>query len=182
MMTVRTDLADTTTQSVVAQNPSSTTDPARLYREGMVAGLIGAATVAVWFLILDTINGRPLSTPTLLGTALFRPGAGLASPETLPVSLEMVAMFTWVHALVFVGLGGLASRLLGLADRNPSFGFGVLLLFAVFQFGFIVVAMLLAAPILHALTWPAILAANVLATGTMGGYFWLRHPALTVSP
>jgi hypothetical protein len=58
----------------------------------------------------------------------------------------------------------------------------VLLLFAVFQFGFIIAAMLFAAPVLHALTWPAILAANVLATATMGGYFWLRHPALTVSP
>ena len=181
-MTVRTDLGDTPTQSVATPEPSSTADSARLYQEGLVAGLIGAATVALWFLILDTVNGRPLSTPTLLGTALFRHGTAVAAPETLPVSLEMVAMFTWVHALVFVGLGGLASRLLGLADRNPNFGFGVLLLFAVFQFGFIIAAMLFAAPVLHALTWPAILAANVLATATMGGYFWLRHPALTVSP
>ena len=103
-MTVRPDLADTPTQSVVTPEPSSTADSARIYQEGLVAGLIGAATVALWFLILDTVNGRPLSTPTLLGTALFRRGAALAAPETLPVSLEMVAMFTWVHALVFVGL------------------------------------------------------------------------------
>ena len=181
-MTVRTDLADTPTQPVVTPDPSSTADSARVYQEGLVAGLIGAATVALWFLILDTVNGRPLSTPTLLGTAIFRHGTGLAAPATLPVSLEMVAMFTWVHALVFVALGGLASRLLGLAERNPSVGFGVLLLFAVFQFGFIIAAMLFAAPVLHALTWPAILAANVLATATMGAYFWLRHPTLTVSP
>jgi len=181
-MTVRTDLANTPTQPVVTPDPSSTADSARVYQEGLVAGLIGAATVALWFLILDTVNGRPLSTPTLLGTAIFRHGTGLAAPATLPVSLEMVAMFTWVHALVFVALGGLASRLLGLAERNPSVGFGVLLLFAVFQFGFIVAAMLFAAPVLHALTWPAILAANVLATVTMGGYFWMRHPTLTVSP
>jgi hypothetical protein len=180
-MTVRTDLADTPTESAVTPEQGSIADSARVYQEGLVAGLIGAATVALWFLILDTVNGRPLSTPTLLGTAIFRHGT-LAAPETLPVSLEMVAMFTWVHALVFVGLGGLASRLLGLAERNPSFGFGVLLLFAVFQFGFIIAAMLFAAPVLHALTWPAILAANVLATATMGGYFWLRHPTLTVSP
>ena len=180
-MTVRTDLVETPTPSIATPEPIATTDAARLYQEGVVAGLIGAATIALWFLVLDTVSGRPLSTPTLLGTALFRPGTVLA-PESVPVSLEMVAMFTWVHALVFVGFGGLASRLLGLADRNPSFGFGVLLLFTILQFGFIVAAMLFAAPLLQALTWPAILAANLLATGTMAGYFWLRHPTLTVSP
>lgn len=28
-----------------------------LYEEGIVAGLLGAATIAVWFLILDAIQG-----------------------------------------------------------------------------------------------------------------------------
>src|SRR2546425_457967 len=73
-------------------------DTARLYQEGMIAGVIGAATVAVWFLLLDTAAGHPLYTPTVLGTAIFRRGA-LGSPETLSVSLEMVGMFTWVHML-----------------------------------------------------------------------------------
>ena len=61
-----------------------------VYGEGIVAGLLGAATVALWFLVIDTINGHPLYTPTVLGTAVFRGGAGLAHPETLPVSFEMV--------------------------------------------------------------------------------------------
>src|SRR6266850_1119911 len=75
-------------------------DTARLYQEGMIAGVIGAITVAVWFLLLDTAAGHPFYTPTVLGTAIFRRSA-LASPETLSVSLEMVGMFTWVHMLVF---------------------------------------------------------------------------------
>jgi hypothetical protein len=87
-----------------------------------------------------------------------------------------------VHGLVFAAIGGIASRLLGLADRNSNFGFGVLLLFVFFQFGFIVTAMLFAAPVLRALTWPAILTANLLATAAMGAYFWFRHPQLTVDP
>ena len=73
-------------------------------------------------------------------------------------------------------------RLLAVAERNPSIGFGVLLLFVVFEFGFTVTAMLFAAPVLKALTWPAVLVANLLAAAAMGGYFWLRHPALRVSP
>jgi hypothetical protein len=159
-----------------------TTAAARLYQEGMIAGVIGAAAVALWFLLLDTLTGRPLYTPTVLGTALFRHGAGLTSPETLPVSMEMVWMFTWVHGLAFAALGGAVSWLLGVAERHPSFGFGVLLLFVVFQFGFIAVAMIVAAPILHALAWPAILGANLLAASAMTAYFWRRHPRLIVSP
>lgn len=162
--------------------PTTTADAARLYQEGIVAGIIGAATVALWFLFLDTLGGRPLHTPTVLGTALFRRGAELTGLATAPVSLDMVLMFTWVHGLVFAMLGGIASRLLAMAERNPSVGFGVLLLFVVFEFGFTVGAMLFAEPVLKVLTWPAVLVANLLAAAAMGAYFRVRHPALRVNP
>ncbi len=154
----------------------------KVYQEGVAAGIVGATTIAIWFLILDTINGRPLYTPTVVGTALFRHGAGLASPESLPVSLDMVLMFTWVHGLVFAMLGGAASRLLAFAERNPNIGFGILLFFVVFEFGFLAAAWMFAEPVLHALAWPAILIANLLAASAMGGYFRLRHPNLRIRP
>lgn len=154
----------------------------RLYLEGIVAGVIGAATIAIWFLILDTVNGRPLSTPTVLGTALFRRGEGLGSPESLPISFEMVLLYTWVHGLVFAVIGGVASRLLQLAERNPNLGFGILLLFVVFEFGFLSVATLVEGRILQALAWQAILVGNLLAVAAMAGYFWRRHPNLKIRP
>jgi hypothetical protein len=155
----------------------------RLYLEGIVAGVIGAATIAIWFLILDTVNGRPLYTPTVLGTALFRRGEGLASPESLPISFEMVfLLYTWVHGLVFAVIGGVASRLLQLAERNPNLGFGILLLFVVFEFGFLSVATLVEGRILQALAWQAILVGNLLAVAAMAGYFWRRHPNLKIRP
>jgi len=156
-------------------------DAARLYQEGMIAGVIGAATVALWFLLLDTAAGHPLYTPSVLGTAIFR-HAALASPETLSVSLEMVGMFTWIHVLIFAALGGIVSRLLAMVERNPSWGFGLLLLFVVFEFGFVATAALLAAPILRVIPWPSVLAANLLAAAAMSAYFWRRHPRLVVSP
>lgn len=173
-----------TQPGATATAPATTAAPdtAKLYQEGIVAGVIGAATVALWFLVIDVINGRPLYTPTVLGTALFRRGAGLPSLEGLPVSMEMVLMFTWVHGLAFAAIGGVVSRLLGMAERNPSIGFGILLLFVVFEFGFTIGAMLFAAPILKVLTWPSVLVANLLAAGTMAGYFRLRHPRLRVNP
>jgi len=161
--------------------PDPAHDAARLYQEGMIAGVIGAATVALWFLLLDSAAGRPLYTPTVLGSAIFR-HAALASPETLSVSMEMVLMFTWIHVLVFAALGGIASRLLAMAERNPSWGFGLLLLFVVFEFGFVAAAALIASPVLRVIPWPSVLAANLLAAAAMSAYFWRRHPQLVVSP
>jgi hypothetical protein len=156
-------------------------DVTRLYQEGLIAGLVGAATVALWFLIIDVIQGRPLYTPTVLGTALFGRGAGLPVPDAGP-DLGMVLMFTWVHGLAFVIVGGIVARLLAVAERRSSVGFGILMLFVLFEFGFLAVAMVFAQPVLRALAWPAILVANLLAAATMGGYFKLRHPNLSVQP
>jgi hypothetical protein len=162
---------------------SATPEPrtVSLYQEGMIAGLIGAATVALWFLVVDAAAGRPLYTPTVLGSALFRRGAGPALAEALP-DLEMVGMFTWVHGLVFLAIGGVVAWLLAYVERHPSAGFGILMLFVFFEFGFVAAAMVFAEPVLHALAWPAVLVANMLAAAAMGGYFWVRHRNLSVSP
>lgn len=169
--------------SASADPPSAPAlDTARLYQEGMIAGVLGAAVVALWFLLLDTLNGRPFWTPTVLGTALFRRSGGLESLEATPVSLEMVLMFTWVHGLLFAALGGTAARLLGHVERHPSSGFGVLLLFVVFQFAFIAAATAFAAPVLRVLPAWSILVANLLAAGVMTAYLRRRHPDLRVSP
>ena len=170
---------DTTKQPVVV---SQTEESYRLYQEGIIAGLIGAATIAVWFLIIDALNGRPLYTPTVLGTALFKGGEGLGAPASLPVDLGIVLMFTWVHGLVFIVIGGIASRLLGLAEHNPNIGFGILLLFVVFEFGFVAVNMVFADIVLRALTWQAVLVGNLLAAIAMSIYFWRHHPTLIVNP
>lgn len=167
------------TSPAAERQPSETS---KLYAEGIVAGIIGAATIAVWFLIVDTLKGRPFHTPSVLGTVLFRPGGTLASPEALPVSFEMVLVYTWVHGLVFCVIGGIAARLLAAAERKPDLGFGVLLLFVVFEFGFLVGAMLFAEALLHALAWQEVLIGNLLAAAAMGGYFWRRHPDLTIRP
>jgi hypothetical protein len=165
-----------------AVSPVPGADTARLFQEGIVAGVLAAVTVAVWFFILDTLQGRPFYTPTVLGTALFGRGTGLASLETIPPSLEMVLMFTWVHGLAFAAIGGIVSRLLGMVERHPGVGFGIVLLFVILEFGFTVAAMIFAAPILKVLTWPAVLVANLLAAAAMTGYFRFRHPLLRVSP
>jgi hypothetical protein len=161
---------------------ASTVDTTRVAQEGFIAGVLGAVTVAVWFLIVDMLHGRPFYTPTVLGTALFGRGVWPATLETMPPSFEMVAMFTWVHVLTFAILGVVVARVLVMAERNPSLGFGFVLLFVILEACFTVAAMIVAEPVLRALTWPAILAANFLAAAVMTGYFWLRHPTIQMRP
>ena len=164
---------------VVTAAPIDTT---RVYKEGLIAGVLGAVTVAVWFLVVDMMHGRPFYTPTVLGTALFGRGVWPATLEALPPSFEMVAMFTWVHVLAFAVIGVVVAQLLALAERNPSLGFGFVLLFVILEACFTVAAMIVAEPVLRALTWQAILAANFLAAAVMAAYFWLRHPTLQMRP
>jgi hypothetical protein len=42
-----------------------------LLREGILAGAIGAVVVAGWFLVTDVLQGRPLSTPSVLGQVVL---------------------------------------------------------------------------------------------------------------
>jgi hypothetical protein len=162
---------------------STTSGAADVYTEGIRAGLLGAATIAVWFLILDSIEGRPLYTPNLLGTVLFHGSEGLpAPPAALPLSSETVVSFTWIHVLAFLLIGVGAARLLAVAERHPNAGFGIVLLFVVVQCGFFVACMLFAEPVLHALAWPAVLVGNLLAAAVMVASFRRAHPRLTISP
>jgi len=175
-MTTRAEAPTATAVATPAQDVSA------LYQDGIVAGTLGAATIALWFLLLDAINGHPFYTPTVLGTAVFRGGAQLSSPQTLPVSFDMVIAFTWLHELVFVVIGGAASLLLAQAEKRSHVGFGILLLFVVFEFGFLAVASVFAEGVLHALTMPAIFVGNLLAAAVMGIYLWRRHPNLRIEP
>jgi len=161
---------------------TQSTEIASLYQEGIVAGVLGAAVIALWFLILDTVAGRPLYTPTVLGTALFRHGAGLDHPEMIETSFDMVVVFTWIHLLVFAVLGGVASQLLAVAERRPNLGFGVVLFFVIFEFGFVTLCMVFAQDVLQALAWEKVLAGNVLAAAAMAAYLWRRHPNLYIAP
>jgi len=168
--------------STVASSESraTTQDPSRVYEEGFAAGLIGAATIAVWFFALDIIQGRPLHTPTVLGMAVFHQ-AGLDRPESVPASLETAALFTWLHVLCFGIVGCSASWLLYRAERNPNLSFGILLLGVFVQFAFLAVGAMFARPLLSDLTLPAIVIGNLLAAGAMAWYFRRRHPGFRLS-
>src|SRR5436190_19474547 len=97
------------TQTGATASTTPETRTMTLAQEGLIAGLIGAATIAVWFLILDSLSGRPLYTPTVLGRALVRRGAATPLSGVLP-DPELVLMFTCVPGPDFPGICGLGAR------------------------------------------------------------------------
>ena len=152
-----------------------------LYVEGAIAGIIGASVIALWFLVLDIVQGRPFHTPTVLGTALFAARDAISSGEHLH-PFRATVMYTWFHGLVFVAIGVIASCLLGVVEKKPDLGFGVLLLFVFFEILFVASTFIFAEPILGAIAWPAVLFGNLLAAAAMAGYLWHRHKSLVITP
>ena len=103
-------------------------------------------------------------------------------PAPVAISLGLVGAFTGIYWLAFALIGSLASRLLSLAEHNPNLGFGVLLLFVLFEVWFLGEDMMFAEPVLHALAWQSVLVGNLFAAVAMGGYLWRRHPHMVIYP
>src|SRR6516164_286589 len=112
--------------------------------DGVIAGLIGAAIVAIWFLFMDTVTRLPLYTPTVLGEGLLLKEQGLASNSGELVSLKLTVMYSGVHGLVFMVLGVIAAYLILLSKRKLHLGIALIALFAVLEFGFVGTAFVVA--------------------------------------
>jgi hypothetical protein len=148
-----------------------------LLKDGIMAGIVGAITVALWFLIVDTLAGRPLHTPTLLGTAFFQHGENLTPPTSFKVALDVVFKYSVFHWVAFTVMGVIASFCLRLAAPEPHLGFGILLffvLFVVFEFGFRLVRATLFSQQM-ALAWGHVVIGNLLASAAIGLYLLRRH-------
>jgi hypothetical protein len=137
-----------------------------------VAGLLGAAAVAVLFLIYDAAAGVPLRTPALLGAALFH---GLRDPAALVITMPLVLEYTFFHGLAFVLFGWAAAGMLALADRDPRLLFGFIMLFCCFEVFVFAMIATLAYWLLETIAWWTILVGNLLAAGVMLGSLLSWH-------
>jgi hypothetical protein len=141
-------------------------------REGILAGLVGASTTAVWFLLYDVTMGAPFRTPALLGAALLH---GLRDAHELVITAPLVAEYTVIHGIAFILFGCAAAGLLALADREPQFMFVVFALFCCFEVAAIGLIAIAAEWLFDSLAWWSILAGNTLSTIAMLGVFLRQH-------
>ena len=148
----------------------------RPLREGTIAGISGASSGALWFLMVDSIAGRPFFTPAILGASLFDLlGAGFGGRGLV----MHVAAYTVIHFAAFIIIGIVAASLMNVLDRKPSLLVGFAALFFVFEVCvFAAVAVLSQSPLFGNIAWYQLGAANLLAAFFMGRYLWrAHHPA-----
>src|SRR5437870_1122759 len=122
----------------------------RILREGFIAGCIGAGAVALWFLVVDTINGRPFFTPAMLGSAVFW---GVHDPTQVMIEYSRIIGYTMIHVSAFVVVGCIAAALAAEVEEAPSTLCRVVVGFCFFLFGFYILVAILAQPLLGALAW-----------------------------
>jgi hypothetical protein len=154
---------------VAARRPS-------VLRDGVVAGLIGASVVAVWFLVVDILRGRPLLTPAVLGAAVFY---GVKSPEGVHIAAGPILGYTLLHGLAFVAFGIIAAGLIVATEREPGLFIAFVILFGSFEAFFFGAAAALGQSVIGALVWWTILVGNLLASAAMLWYFFAGRAALT---
>jgi hypothetical protein len=148
--------------------PGSTETEAWVF-DGLLAGVIGAVVIAVFFFALDLGEGQPFRTPGALGSQLFlgqplQPGA---TPEP-----AVVFGYTALHGAVFVSAGLMASfGLLGNRRRLGRLSGAALAaaLFAGFEIFFLIFAGLMAPGLAERLGTGRIAIANLLAALAMSG-------------
>src|SRR5881275_1257344 len=144
----------------------------RILREGFIAGLIGAGAVALWFLVVDTIAGRPFFTPAMLGSAVFW---GVHDPGLVVVEYSRIIGYTMIHVSAFLIVGTIAAVLAAEVEVAPPTLYLVVVFFAIF-----------AQPLLGSLAWWNVAIGNAIAASGMGYYLWRQHPkiaeALRVHP
>jgi hypothetical protein len=144
-------------------------------REGVIGGLLGAATVALWFLVFDFARGKPFLTPALLGAAVF---SGIRDPAAFPIEVGAILGYSVLHALAFIAFGVVAASLIAVSEREPALFIAVIILFACFEMFFLGALGALGRSMAGAVVWWAILVGNMLSAIVMLWYFFLGHRTL----
>ncbi len=96
---------------------------------GLVAGLIGATILAVWFFVIDTIEGRPFFPLAFLASYL-------AHVEGVDRSVALITLYTVLHYLAFFAVGLLAAWVMSRLETCPSLLLGLVLGFVPFDLVF----------------------------------------------
>lgn len=145
-----------------------------LLREGAVVGALGATAVALWFLAVDAVAGRPFFTPAFLGGIVAGDRDLVAAAEGAG-RLWRAALYTPIHYVAFAAVGVGAVALVHRAARTPAL-FGLLLMvFLAVEVAFTGFVAVLAQGGLGTLAWYQIAAGNLVAVLTMGTYLYRRH-------
>lgn len=143
----------------------------RLIADGLVAGTIGYALVALLLIALDLAGGRsPLHTVALIGEAAF---SGTGEPAAVAATAGPVLAFNGVHLAAYLLFGFFAAWLVYATGRHPELWSLALLLFA----GGAVVSYAGALMVLigSPLSTASVVAASLVGSAGVGAYLGVSH-------
>jgi hypothetical protein len=146
-----------------------------IVREGVLAGTLGGAVVALWYLLCDTIGGRPFHTPALLGAIFFN---GLRGHDVGAATLAPVLSFTLLHFAAFIAFGLASALVIAAAEREPLLVLGALMVYGCYEVSFLSFVAVLDSSAVGAIGLWKIAAANAITLVTVFGYFQYRHPQI----
>ncbi len=143
--------------------------------EATDAGFLGAISVALWYLLYDTILGHPLRTPSVLGQVFL---LGESRPDTTHPMFSAIVMYTVVHFALFLLFALLVAWLVRLSVEHTAVRFALVVLFVVFEFFFYVVLNYISTETGALFPGWTVAGANLLAAAVMVFYFWKRYPEI----
>jgi len=153
----------------------STSKDATALREGVIAGLLGAATVALFYLGADIFQGRALTTPSVLGEVFILHNP---DPSSLTPNLAAVLYYTGFHLIAFIAFGLFLSALIRASETSGLARYATVQLLVVFELFFYGILSIASETVRGLFPLWSVLAANTLAVVIMGWWLWRHHPAV----
>jgi hypothetical protein len=137
---------------------------------GLIAGTLGAAAMALWFLVIDAAQGAPFRTPGLLASSLF----GAEEFESRP---GLIALYTVVHFAALMAVGVAVTWVLQWMKAAPGILLGLVVGFILFDIVFYASMYVTGIDVVAELGWVEVLVGNIIAGMSIMGYL---HVTATV--
>src|SRR5438094_9792764 len=138
-----------------------------LIADGVVGGILAGLVVALWFLAVDSLAGRPFHTPAARASAVTGQAIG-------PPTFRLVAAYSVVHFGVFAVLGIAMAGAIAALRTPPRLLFGVLFGLVAQELAFYAGLLSGDASRVAVVPWPQVVAANVLSGFVLT---WYLHRA-----
>ena len=123
---------------------------------GIVAGLVAATVMALWFLIVDSSEREPFRTPNFLAGTLL-------GVDGLQMGFGPIILYTAIHYAIWVGVGLAAAWILQHVETASPILLGLVLGFLTFDLVFYGGVAMTGVNVVRELGWPEVLTGNLLA-------------------